>query len=235
MRQQSKRTNGVSRIARGLIAVIVGLVLAVQPQCAVAQSQIVPAATGRFVDQVFRDETGEHKYVVFLPVGHRVDKPAPAILFLHGAGERGIENRMQLTLGLAPFVKARAKSFPFVVVFPQCESTDGRILESWQIGSTDGRRALAILDHATKQFGIDPGRIARWLRGRLDVRGARPVATLAIDAFRQDDGIHRRGVLGVGTGGGHGRIAVVAGHTGKADFAAEPGVVRAIIARIHRP
>ena len=54
MRQQFKRTNGMSRIARGLIAVIVGLALAVQPQCAVAQSQIAPAATGRFVDQVFQ-------------------------------------------------------------------------------------------------------------------------------------------------------------------------------------
>ena len=160
MRQQFKRTNGMSQIARGLIAVVVGLALAVPPHSALAQSQIAPAATGRFVDQVFRDETGEHKYVVFLPVGHRVEKPAPAILFLHGAGERGVENRMQLTLGLAPFVKARAKTFPFVVVFPQCESTDGRILESWQIGSSDGRRAVAILDHATKQFGIDPRRIA---------------------------------------------------------------------------
>ena len=160
MRQQTGQNISGRGIARGLIAVIVGLALAVQPQCAVAQSQIVPAAAGRFVDQVFRDEAGEHKYVVFLPAGHRVDKPSPAILFLHGAGERGIENRMQLTIGLAPFVKARAKTFPFVVIFPQCESTEGRILESWQSGSADGQRALAILDHATKQFGIDARRIA---------------------------------------------------------------------------
>ncbi len=117
-------------------------------------------ATGRFIDKVFRDDAGEHKYVVFVPAAYRADKPSPAILFLHGAGERGTENRMPLTIGLAPFVQARARTFPFVVVFPQCESTDGRILESWQIGSADGRRALAILDDAKQQFRIDDKRIA---------------------------------------------------------------------------
>ncbi len=115
--------------------------------------------TGRFIDKVFRDEAGEHKYVVFVPAAYRADKPSPAILFLHGAGERGTENRLPLTVGLAPYVQARAKTFPFLVVIPQCESTDGRILESWQIGSTEGRRALAILEDARKQFRIDDKRI----------------------------------------------------------------------------
>jgi predicted esterase len=115
--------------------------------------------TGRFVDKVFRDEAGEHKYVVFVPAAYRADKPSPAILFLHGAGERGTENRLPLTVGLAPFVQARAKSFPFLVVFPQCESSWGQILESWQIGAPDGRRALAILDDASRQFRIDNKRV----------------------------------------------------------------------------
>ena len=146
----------MNQITRGWIAFVAGVMLALSARHATAQSE----ATGRFVDQVFRDETGEHKYVVFLPAGQRADKPSPGILFLHGAGERGRENRLPLTVGLAPFVQARAKTFPFVVVFPQCETTDGRILESWQSSSADGRRALAILDHATKQFRIDERQIA---------------------------------------------------------------------------
>ena len=121
-----------------------------------AQAQEV---TGRFIDKVFRDEAGEHKYVVFVPAAYRADKPSPAILFLHGAGERGTENRLPLTVGLAPCVQARAKTFPFLVVIPQCESTDGRILESWQSGSADGRRALAILAEAGKQYRIDEKRV----------------------------------------------------------------------------
>ena len=145
--------------ARGLMTrlAIANLIVFGASLVGAAQAQ---ETTGRFVDKVFRDDTGEHKYVVFVPAGYRADKPSPAILFLHGAGERGTENRLPLTVGLAPYVQARAKTFPFVVVFPQCESTDGRILESWQIGSADGRRALAILDDAAKQFRLDDRRIA---------------------------------------------------------------------------
>jgi predicted esterase len=115
--------------------------------------------TGRFVDQSLRDDSGEHKYVVFVPAGYRADKPSPAILYLHGAGERGTDNRFTLTAGLPPFVQARAKTFPFVVVIPQCESAEARILEAWQAHSPDGQRALRILDDAQKHFNIDPKRI----------------------------------------------------------------------------
>ena len=109
---------------------------------------------GRFFDRVYRDEAGEHKYVVFVPVGYRADKPSPAILFLHGAGERGKDNRLQLTVGLAPFVQARARTFPFLVVFPQCEFTEGRILESWQADHPDGQQALRTLDDARKHYNF---------------------------------------------------------------------------------
>lgn len=116
-------------------------------------------ATGHFYDQTFQDDSGEHKYVVFVPASYRADRPSPAILFLHGAGERGKDNRSQLTAGLAPFVYARARTFPFVVVFPQCESKEARILEAWQAGTPDGRRALLALDDAQKRYKIDPKRI----------------------------------------------------------------------------
>ncbi|MBS0201974.1 MAG: dienelactone hydrolase family protein [Planctomycetes bacterium] len=115
--------------------------------------------TGKFVDQTFNDGTVEHKYVVFVPAGYRSDQPAPAILFLHGAGERGKDNHLQLTAGLAPFVQARAATFPFVVVFPQCESSEARILEAWQAGSPDGARALLALDDAEKKYTIDRKRV----------------------------------------------------------------------------
>lgn len=124
-----------------------------------AFAQTPSANTGHFYDQTFKDETGEHKYVVFVPVNYRADKPSPAILFLHGAGERGKDNRLQLTAGLAPFVHARTKTFPFVVVFPQCESSEARILEAWQANSPDGRRALLALEDAQKRYTIDPKRI----------------------------------------------------------------------------
>lgn len=125
----------------------------------ISSSVWAQTAAGRFVDQTFRDDQGEHKYVVFVPATYRADKPSPAILFLHGAGERGQDNRLQLTIGLAPFIQARAKTFPFITIFPQCESTDGRILDSWNADQPGGRTALAALDDARKHYNFDPNRV----------------------------------------------------------------------------
>ena len=116
-------------------------------------------ATGRFVDHTFHDDSGEHKYVVFVPAAYRADKPSPAILFLHGAGERGKENRLPLTEGLAPFIQARLKTFPFVVVIPQCESSKPESWKGWIAGSPDGRRALLALDDAEKRYRVDTSRV----------------------------------------------------------------------------
>jgi pimeloyl-ACP methyl ester carboxylesterase len=109
-----------------------------------------------FVDRVFKDEAGEHKYVVFVPANYVPTKKWQVILFLHGAGERGTDGRLQTTVGLGPLVKDREKSFPFVVVFPQCEDVKGRILTAWSPESPDGKRALAILDQVEKDLTIDP-------------------------------------------------------------------------------
>lgn len=124
-----------------------------------AQPLAAQEATGHFYDKTFQDESGEHKYVVFVPAGYRPDKPVPAILFLHGAGERGKDNRLQITAGLGPYVNARLKTFPFLVVFPQCETPEARILDAWAAGSPDGKRALLALDDARKQYNVDPKRI----------------------------------------------------------------------------
>lgn len=110
---------------------------------------------GGFLHRAYRDADGEHKYVVFVPWNYRPDTLWPVILYLHGAGERGTDGLVQTTVGLGPYVKARAQTFPFIVVFPQCEETRGRILTAWSPTSPDGKRALAILDQVEHDFAID--------------------------------------------------------------------------------
>ena len=121
-------------------------------------AQRTPISSGRFIDRVFRDAEGEHKYVVFVPAGYDQQdaKRWPVILFLHGAGERGRDGRKQTTIGLGPIVKLRAKTFPFFVVFPQCEDESSHVLGGWLAESPDARRALRILDAVIKDFRIDP-------------------------------------------------------------------------------
>ncbi len=109
-----------------------------------------------FVDRAFTDDTGEHRFVVFVPQGEPPAGGWPIILFLHGAGERGTDGRRQLEYGLGPFVKLRAETFPAIVVFPQAEDMSGPILRTWSPNSADGRRALAILDEVESVYPIDP-------------------------------------------------------------------------------
>lgn len=125
------------------------LVLVVQP---VAAQEIQRG----FVNQVFKDEEGDHKYVVFVPKSYSPDRKSPVILFLHGAGECGKDGTLQTTIGLGPYLTKQPDSFPFLVVFPQCEDTRGRILQRWRPDQPDGIRALKILADVEKQYQVDP-------------------------------------------------------------------------------
>jgi dienelactone hydrolase len=139
-------------------------------QLAEAQSPRVTArprqATG-FVNRVLSDAAGAHKYVVYLPQNYSPDVRWPVILYLHGAGERGNDGVLQTTVGLGPFVKSRSNDFPFVVVFPQCEDTQGSILQAWSPSSPDGKRALAILAQVERDYAVDSHRriLTGWSMG----------------------------------------------------------------------
>jgi poly(3-hydroxybutyrate) depolymerase len=109
-----------------------------------------------FVSRSFKDDAGEHKYMLFVPVNYNPARKWPVILFLHGAGERGTDGIQPTTIGLGPLIRERMGSFPFIAVFPQCEDVKGRVLVGWEAGSPDAKRALAILDEVEQDFRVDP-------------------------------------------------------------------------------
>lgn len=116
------------------------------------------AARGEFVNRVYRDAKGDHKYVVFVPAGYTPAKKWPAILFLHGACNRGNDGRSQLVSGIAPSIRLRMADYPFVVVFPQCENMECRVLAGWTEQPEESDRALRILDAVEKDYSIDTKR-----------------------------------------------------------------------------
>jgi predicted peptidase len=60
-------------------------------------------------------------YRVLYPENYDRTKKYPLILFLHGAGERGNDNRRQLIHGSKMFLNAENRSrYPAIVLFPQC-------------------------------------------------------------------------------------------------------------------
>lgn len=103
-----------------------------------------------FVEREVRVAGTSHRYRVFVPAATRRGK-RPVIVFLHGSGERGNDNRKQLAVGLAPYVEKHAGEFPAIVVFPQAAEDS-----EWSDNVT---MTLAALDAAVREFGGDPDRV----------------------------------------------------------------------------
>ena len=60
-------------------------------------------------------------YRFLLPENYSSEKEYPLIIFLHGAGERGDDNELQLFHGSDLFLdKKFREKYPAIVVFPQC-------------------------------------------------------------------------------------------------------------------
>ena len=120
---------------------------------ATACSTVSPlrGTSGRFVPREIVVDGASHRYQVFVPAKDAGGDHPPVILFLHGAGERGGDNRAQLSAGLGPYLRAHANDFPAIVVLPQVPAG-----EFWL--DANPRIALAALDAASREFRGDPRR-----------------------------------------------------------------------------
>ncbi|MCF7749620.1 prolyl oligopeptidase family serine peptidase [Bacillus subtilis subsp. subtilis] len=107
---------------------------------------------GRLEPRAIKLEGRTAYYQVFVPRGARAQAAAlPVVLFLHGSGERGDNNRAQTEAGLGPYLRAHADSFPALVVLPQVPGD-----EEWS--GDNNRVALAALDATLAEFNADPQR-----------------------------------------------------------------------------
>lgn len=106
---------------------------------------------GEFVDREISMDGVVHRFQVFVPSQAAGGRQPPVILFLHGSGERGDDNRKQTAVGLGPYLENQMAVFPAIVVFPQSPEN-----ASWD--DTTARTALAALDAASREFNGDPDR-----------------------------------------------------------------------------
>jgi predicted peptidase len=130
-------------------------------------AMLVLASTARatsrtgFVTKMYTNPDGsKSSYVVFVP--HHYNKrtsPVAVMLFLHGAGEAQGGATQPVDVGLGPYIKRHAQSFPFLVVFPQAQRRDPNLAETWWPVKKEGDRALAILADVQKHYSVDPNRL----------------------------------------------------------------------------
>lgn len=93
-----------------------------------------------------------YHYQVYVPADY-ASKPAwPAILFLHGAGERGTDGLVQTNVGLGAAIRQNASRYPAIVVFPQVPP------DSQWVG-TPADVAVAALQQTLREFHVDPTRV----------------------------------------------------------------------------
>lgn len=65
------------------------------------------------------------RYRLLLPENYDSSKAYPLLVFLHGAGERGVDNARQLVHGGQFFLQPQIRSrYPAIIVFPQCGEND---------------------------------------------------------------------------------------------------------------
>lgn len=79
------------------------------------------AQSNGFQPFTFEKKSQQLPYQLLLPQNYSSTKKYPLVVFLHGAGERGEDNQLQLLHGSSLFLsEENRQKYPAVVVFPQC-------------------------------------------------------------------------------------------------------------------
>jgi predicted peptidase len=148
----AKRAGGLSHWLMKLISqILFTLLLATAP--AIAQDNL-----DGFFGRTHKSSAGTMQYRLFIPKGYDPAKKYPLVLWLHGSGGAGNDNRKQITLASTQGTHAwtrpenQAKN-PAFVLAPQ--SSSGKAWTS--TGQLDV--VLEILAAVQKEFSIDPLRL----------------------------------------------------------------------------
>lgn len=126
---------------------LVVFLLIVGPRVTLAQT-----AEPEFLDRTIALDGIEYRYQVYVPQNYTTANAWPAILFLHGAGERGNDGLKQTQVGLGRALRLQPERWPAIVIMPQVPTG-----ENWQ--GRAGEVAMAALDATIAEFPVDSSRI----------------------------------------------------------------------------
>ena len=108
-------------------------------------------------------------YRIYLPSDYSEDVAYPVLLFLHGAGERGDDNELQLKNVLQTlFNDLESPVYQSIVIVPQCPANTQWVDTPWSEGSysTDDvaetqnlKNVLSVLDNVCSEYSVNRDRI----------------------------------------------------------------------------
>lgn len=155
------------RFTRTWVAVAVGLFLFVSAVFAENDA----AVRNKFQKRTHTYLRTRLPYRLFIPAPYESNKSYPLVLALHGAGERGSDNELQLSANKLATIWAdssRQAKWPCFVVAPQCPADQQWVDADWSKGtyaieqvpfSNELATVSNLLDSLNKEFSLDLNRI----------------------------------------------------------------------------
>jgi predicted peptidase len=122
----------------------------------------------RFEARTFEGSVGKLNYRLLKPKNYDPNRQYPLVLFLHGAGERGSDNKAQLVHGMNDFASDEVmEKYPAFVVAPQCPNGKRWVEVDWgaprhtapEKPSEPLQLTFEALAALQKEFSIDANRI----------------------------------------------------------------------------
>jgi predicted peptidase len=113
-------------------------------------------------------DRGKLPYRLLKPKDYDPKQKYPLVVFLHGAGERGTDNKVQLVHGMADFASDKImEAYPAFVIAPQCPAEKQWVDVPWSADehkmpdkpSTPLKQTLEVVASMQKEFAIDADRI----------------------------------------------------------------------------
>jgi predicted peptidase len=116
----------------------------------------------------FEKDGGTLPYRLMRPETVEAGKKYPLVIFLHGAGERGTDNEVQLVHGVKDFAKPEArKKYPCFLVAPQCPQGKQWVQVPWSadkhdmppVPSAPAALLVGLMDELEKNLPVDLDRV----------------------------------------------------------------------------
>jgi predicted peptidase len=114
--------------------------------------------------EIFKTSDGQLPYRILYPSNFDSTKKYPLLIFLHGAYNKGMDNEGQLAIGGRYFLRdENRKSFPSLIIFPQCPAN-----ESWAYFETDLDSATGLAKAWRFPFRNRPTPVTALLKKLID-------------------------------------------------------------------
>jgi predicted peptidase len=160
-------------LLHGLVALVGGILIFVSSAGADdtandnSRSWAIPYLE-RWDVRVYQNEKGETlPYRLLRPKDYDAKRAYPLVVFLHGMGERGSDNKAQLG-GMSELFASDAtmERYPAIVIAPQCPKGEDKSISSWSNWDPGGapitrptRLVLEIVEAVRHEFSIDSDRM----------------------------------------------------------------------------